>query len=184
MIDKFLCFRENPVWKMLLKIQEIILVVCGTLCCLIFVAEVIARYILKIDFLGYDELVLLFAIWLYFIGGSYAMYKKEHISADMLSLMLKARTLQAARVAVNWVTSAITVVLAVWGVNFFMYALTRTANTTVWKMPHLWSQSALTIGYILMAFYALIYAVENTILLIRGGQKTDAKETREGDFEQ
>lgn len=182
MIDRFLAFRETLFWKALLKIQEAVIVVCGALCCLIFVIEVIARYYLKVDFRGYDELVLFFAIWLYFIGGSYAMYKKEHINADMLSLVLKGRTLQATRVAVSCVTSAITVVLAVWGVNFFLYALTRRANTTVWRMPHLWSQAALTVGYILMAFYALMYAAEDTIRLLRGERTADAGTTRrEGD---
>lgn len=184
MIDKFLCFRENPVWKLLVRIQETVLVACGSFCCLILVAEVVARYILKADLRGYDEVVLLFAMWLYFIGGSYAMYKKEHINADMLSLVLKGRTLQAAHVAVNWATAAITVVLAAWGVSFFLYALTRRANTTVWKMPHLWGQTALTVGYVLMAFYALIYAAEGTVLLIRGEREPEAGETPEGRSEQ
>lgn len=177
-MNKFLCFRDNRAWKALKNIQEFLLVLCGALCCLIFVAEVVIRYVLKIDFKGYDEIVLLFAMWLYFIGGSYAMYKKGHISADMLGLVLKDRKLQAAHTIVGWITFLITVVLAVWGVQFFLYALTRTAQTTVWKMPCLWSQSALTVGYILMAFYSLMYAVEDTLLLVFG-----EKITRKGDCE-
>lgn len=176
MIDKFLHFRDHPAWKALKRIQEIILVVCGTLCCLIFVIEVIARYVLAIDFKGYDEIVLLFAIWLYFIGGSYAMYRKAHISADMLGLLLKGRRLQVSRAIVSWITFLITVVLAVWGVDFFLYALTRTARTTVWKIPHLCSQSALTIGYILMAFYSFMYAVEDTLDLMHSSSKMTTQE--------
>ena len=183
MMNKILKFRDNIAWKLLLRLQEVVLVGCGSLCCLIFLVEVIARYFLKINFRGYDEFVLLFAMWLYFIGGSYAMYKKEHISADMLSLVLKGRTLQVIRLIVSWITFVITVVLAVWGVSFFSYALTRTANTTVWKMPHLWSQASLTVGYILIAFFALIYSTEDTILLIRGGKNASADKKQEEDNE-
>jgi len=175
MFDKFLKFRESHLWKILKRLQEIVIVVCASIATLIFVAEVIVRYVLKIDFLGYDELVLLFASWLYFIGGSYAMYKKEHISADMLPLFLKGRVLQIARVFVNWVVFMITLVLAVWGVDFFLYAMSRTANTTVWKIPLLASQSALSVGYILMAFYALIYSIEDMALAITDGKKLREK---------
>lgn len=176
MIDKFLRFQKSPLWNALKKVQELILVICGALCCLIFVIEVFVRYILKIDFKGYDELVLLFAIWLYFIGGSYATYKKEHISADMLNLILKGRPLQVAQTIVNWVTFLITVILAIWGVDFFIYALSRTATTTVWRMPQLWSQSALTVGYILMALYEFFYALENTVFLFETRRGKEGRE--------
>lgn len=182
MMDKFLHFRESHAWNILKKLQEIVIVVCASIATLIFVAEVVSRYVLKIDFLGYDELVLLFANWLYFIGGSYAMYKKEHISAEMLPLFLKDRALQIARTVVDWVIFAITLILAIWGVEFFLYALSRIANTTVWKIPLLTSQSALSVGYILMAFYALVYSIEDTVLAIADGRKASQK--RKGDCEQ
>ena len=183
MFDKFLHFRESRSWNILKKIQELLIVICASVSTLIFVVEVVIRYVLKIDFLGYDELVLLFASWLYFIGGSYAMYKKEHISADMLPLFLKGRVLQVTRVVVDWLIFAITLVLAIWGVDFFLYAMSRTANTTVWKIPLLVSQSALSVGYVLMAFYALVYGLEDTLLAIADGKKL-RNEKIKGDCEQ
>ena len=111
------------------------------------------------------------------------MYKKEHISADMLPLFLKGRVLQVTRVVVDWLIFAITLVLAIWGVDFFLYAMSRTANTTVWKIPLLVSQSALSVGYVLMAFYALVYGLEDTLLAIADGKKL-RNEKRKGDCEQ
>lgn len=179
-MDVFTKIRSNPVWKALLKLQEIILVGCGALCCLIFVVEVLMRYILVKDFAGYDEFVLLFAMWLYFVGGSYAMYKKEHISAEMIGLFMKGRTLDSARVIVSWITFIIAVVFAVWGVDFFMYALQKPAFTTVWKMPRLLSQSALTVGYILMSVYGLFYAIEDTVKLFSKKSKSTENNGGEG----
>ena len=111
MIDKFLTFRETKGWKILKILQEAIIVLAAASVVLLFIAEVLARYILNINFVGYDEIVLLAVVWLYFIGGGYAMYKKEHISAEMMQLFLKGRKLQAARLVTIWLTFAIAVVL-------------------------------------------------------------------------
>ena len=91
MIDKFLTFRETKGWKILKVLQEAIIVLAAVSVVLLFIAEVLARYIFNINFVGYDEIVLLAVVWLYFIGGGYAMYKKEHISAEMTPLFLKGR---------------------------------------------------------------------------------------------
>lgn len=163
MMDRFLEFREFKLWKLLKILQEIIIVIAASATCLLFVAEVIARYILHANFLGYDELVLLAVVWLYFIGGGYAMYKKEHINAEMLPLIFKGRKLQAARLVTIWVTFVIAVILVVWGVDFVTYSLIRPSNTTVLQIPKVFGQVSLVIGYILVAFYSLIYAIEDTI---------------------
>lgn len=164
MMDRFLEFREFKLWKLLKILQEIIIVIAASATCLLFVVEVIARYILHANFLGYDELVLLAVVWLYFIGGGYAMYKKEHISAEMLPLIFKdGRKLQAARLVTIWVTFVIAVILVIWGLDFVNYSLARPSNTTVLKIPRICAQISLVIGYILVAFYSLIYAIEDTI---------------------
>ena len=179
-MNVFTKIRSNPAWKALLKLQEIILVACGALCCLIFVVEVFMRYVLTKDFFGFEEFVLLFAMWMYFVGGSYAMYKKEHISAEMIGLVLKGRTLDSARVIVSWITFIIAAVFAVWGVDFFLYALEKPAFTTVWKMPRLVSQSALTVGYVLMSVYGLFYALEDTVKLFSKKNKSAENMGEEG----
>lgn len=178
-MDLFTKIRNNPVWKAIAKLQEIVLVVCGALSCLIFVVEVLMRYVLKIDFLGYDEIILLFAIWLYFIGGSFAMYRREHISAEMMGLFLKDRSLEFGRMIVTWLTFVITVILAYWGIDFFQYAMSRPATTTVWRMPKLWAQAALTVGYIMMALYGLFNAAEDTAKFISSKKTKSNKEVSE-----
>ncbi|MBQ2063269.1 MAG: TRAP transporter small permease [Firmicutes bacterium] len=159
--------ENNLIWKILLRVQEIIIFVTGCLCVLIFVAEVACRYIFKIDFLGFDEWVLLFAIWLYFIGGAYCMYKREHISADMMSLFLKGRKLDFAHMVASWLVLIITIIICIWAVDFVQYAMSRPANTTVWRIPKLCGQIAVCIGYFLMAFYAFVYAVKDTFTAFR-----------------
>lgn len=163
MIDKILGFRENILWKILKVIQETIIVIAASSTCLLFVAEVIARYILKADFLGYDELVLQAVVWLYFIGGGYAMYKKAHINAEMLPMIFKGRKLQIARLIAIWATFIIALVLVIWGVEFVVYSLARPSYTTVLKIPRVCAQISLVIGYVLVALYSLLYSIEDTV---------------------
>lgn len=167
MIDRFLTFRETKGWKILRILQEIIIVLAASSVTLLFIAEVLARYVLDINFLGYDELVLLAVVWLYFIGGGYAMYKKEHINAEMLSLFLKGRNLQAARLLTIWLTFIIAVVLVIWGVDFVIYSLQRPSSTTVLGIPRIAGQLSLVIGYALVAIYSLFYALEDTVKFVR-----------------
>lgn len=167
MVDRFLNFRETKGWKILRILQEVIIVLAASSVCLLFIAEVLARYVLDVNFIGYDELVLLAVVWLYFIGGGYAMYKKEHISAEMMQLFLKGRTLQAARLVTIWLTFIIAVVLVVWGYGFVTYSLERPSFTTVLGIPKLAGQISLVLGYVLVAFYSLFYALEDTIKFVR-----------------
>ncbi len=167
MIDKFLTFRETKGWKILRILQEAIIVLAAASVVLLFIAEVLARYILNINFVGYDEIVLLAVVWLYFIGGGYAMYKKEHISAEMLQLFLKGRKLQGARLVTIWLTFVIAVVLVKWGIDFTAYSLERPSYTIALGIPKIAGQLSLVVGYVLVAIYSLFYAIEDTVKFVR-----------------
>ena len=167
MIDKFLTFRETKGWKILKILQEAIIVLAAVSVVLLFIAEVLARYIFNINFVGYDEIVLLAVVWLDFIGGGYAMYKKEHISAEMLQLFLKGRKLQGARLITIWLTFAIAVVLVKWGIDFTTYSLASPSYTIALGIPKIAGQLSLVVGYVLVAIYSLFYAVEDTIKFVR-----------------
>lgn len=167
MIDKFLTFRETKGWKILRILQEAIIVLAAASVVLLFIAEVLARYIFNINFVGYDEIVLLAVVWLYFIGGGYAMYKREHISAEMLQLFLKGRKLQGARLVTIWLTFVIAVVLVKWGIDFTTYSLASPSYTIALGIPKIAGQLSLVVGYVLVAVYSLFYAVEDTIKFVR-----------------
>lgn len=167
MIDKFLTFRETKGWKILRILQEAIIVLAAASVVLLFIAEVLARYIFNINFVGYDEIVLLAVVWLYFIGGGYAMYKREHISAEMLQLFLKGRKLQGARLVTIWLTFVIAVVLVKWGIDFTTYSLASPSYTIALGIPKIAGQLSLVAGYVLVAVYSLFYAVEDTIKFVR-----------------
>lgn len=167
MLEYILKFRETFLWKILLKIQEAVLIITTTACVLILCAEVVLRYVFESDLFGYEEILVIFSMWMYFLGASYAMYKKTHINADMVSLILQKRqiALSYIKVLVSLLTTIIAIVLVVWASKFFVWAITKHGTSTSLRIPLIYSQSAILIGYILIAFYSLFYTIEDTILL-------------------
>ena len=169
-MDKLLNFRNTLFWKSLLKVQEAILIVCTAACVLILCAEVVLRMFHK-DLFGYEEVVVIFAMWMYFLGASYAMYQKSHINADMTSLFFGERVQAVIKLIVSLITTFVTIVLAIWAHSFFRWAMSKTATTTSLRIPLIYSQSALFFGYLLIAFYSIVYFIEDLARFSRGTKR-------------
>src|SRR5699024_2166252 len=90
--------------------QRVILVICSLLLALGLGLTVIMRYILKIDLFGLEELIVIPAFWLYFIGASFGTYKKSHISAELVSVYIKSKKV---KIYIEFLTSLVTTILCV-----------------------------------------------------------------------
>lgn len=175
MLDRIINFRELAIWKVLLKIQQFIMVVCSSVMIVVLTAEVIMRYIFKSDLYGYEEILIVFAMWLYYMGASYAMYQKSHISADMLGIFLKGKPQKVVSWLASLIGTTIAVAFALWAYEFFVWALEKKAMTTGLKLPLILSQSSLFFGYVMLALYAVIYLIEDAVMLIKGKENTEVK---------
>ncbi|PKL01653.1 MAG: hypothetical protein CVV55_08465, partial [Synergistetes bacterium HGW-Synergistetes-2] len=71
--------RSSLVWKFLLKLQKALLVLSSCFVVLIMCVAVLLRYVFKTDLFGIEEIVVIAAFWLYFIGSSYGVYDKSHV---------------------------------------------------------------------------------------------------------
>jgi len=66
--------QQSLLWEILLKIQRYILVFVTIVIVSVRGGVVITRYLLHVNFLGYDEIILVAAYWMYFIGSARASY--------------------------------------------------------------------------------------------------------------
>jgi len=173
--SRIINFRDSVVWKFLIKIQETILITTSIITILIICAEVVLRYFLHADLFGYEEIVIICAMWLYFLGASYAMHNKSHISASMVDIFLKEKALKYVEILSSIINTVVSISFALLAYDFFFWALEKKAFTTGLKIPLLYSQSALFFGYILLAFYSLIYTIEDVVLFI--GDKKEKGDT-------
>lgn len=75
-------------WKAFLKIERFVMVLASVAIVLTIVINVVCRYVFHITFNGYDEIVVILALWLYYVGGLYGSYEDCQIKADVLSIVI------------------------------------------------------------------------------------------------
>jgi len=138
--------------------KRVVLITCNLAIMIIVVASFLARYLFSIDFYGAEEILLIFAFWLYFIGAAYGSYERSHIEADFVQSIFGDRP--ATRV-ISYLRDLVEIivisVLTWWSFLLLQFSIERWPITPGWKIPLLVPQSAITVGFLLMAFHTLVH---------------------------
>ena len=126
---------------------------------------VLGRHIFHYTFLGYTEILVLAAFWMYFIGASAGSCDESHITADILSQFVGER----AKLKLGLFSKFVQVVIGIplimlsWGMLKFDI---QTGQTTVdLEIPLLYSQAPILVGFTLMTFYAFVYFIRDIFRL-------------------
>ncbi len=86
----------------LLKLEHLVVIICCIAIVLLVFVTVLMRYIFKTSFQGMEDLVMLFAFGIYFIGAALSSRDESQITADILSVCIhKPRTLTLIRAVRN-----------------------------------------------------------------------------------
>ncbi|GAB1475668.1 hypothetical protein MASR2M70_05000 [Bacillota bacterium] len=165
-----LSIEKTILWKGMANIMKIILIICGVCLIILVGMSVFLRYVLNTTFVGTDDLIVLFSIWLYWMGGAYGSYEDSHISADLKSVILKSkRAREISEFVVRLVTTFIAAVFAYWSITeFALWNLQAGTTTTGLRIPLLTSNIVLTISFCLMFLYSVFYLVRAAISLKNG----------------
>ncbi|HLR71174.1 MAG TPA: TRAP transporter small permease [Pseudogracilibacillus sp.] len=157
----------ESIWHLLLHMQRVILVICSLLLALGLGLTVIMRYILKIDLFGLEELIVIPAFWLYFIGASFGTYKKSHISAELVSVYIKSKKV---KIYIEFLTSLVTTILcfivSYWSIQFFVWSFLSGAKSSAWKIPQYIPHSAILVGFLLMSLYFIVQFISKSKELV------------------
>ena len=153
--------RSSLVWKFLLKLQKALLVLSSCFVVLIMCVAVLLRYVFKTDLFGIEEIVVIAAFWLYFIGSSYGVYDKSHVKADIIPQLLPLKAQAFLSVLVRLTMSILCVVFTWWAVDMISYSIEWMPRTTGLRIPIFISQTSILVGYVLMSFYSIIYFLED-----------------------
>ena len=157
-------------WRSIVKIMRIAMVICSAATTGCILVAVVMRYILKSNFYGSDEIILVFAFWLYFMGAAYSSYENSHIKADLLNMYIKNMHYKdMLNLVAQIFTVLVNVVLMVWACQFMLWAWEKNPLTTALKIPILIPRSAIFIGLALMLFYHVYYLIVNFRSLLRYG---------------
>jgi len=134
------------------------MIITGISCMMIVALAMLLRWLFNIDLVGYEEILVMFAFWLYMIGSSYGSYEKSQISADILNIYLKEGKVKS---VINLLRSALTFVLCLvfnyWAFEFVVWGIKMGTKTPVWRLPMVIGQGSIFIGLSLMTFYNVVY---------------------------
>jgi TRAP-type C4-dicarboxylate transport system permease small subunit len=155
----------------------IVIVANSLLITLIIAGAAVARYIFKVNFYGYEEIAVLVAFWLYFMGAAYGSYNNTHVSADIVDAYLpECRIKRALTFVRHLVTCAVCGLFAYYGYEFFSFGFVGPLGnfqfkptSMVWRIPLWTSYAAIFAGLILMEVYFLRNLVLSARKLIRRG---------------
>ena len=121
---------------------------------------VLFRYAIKLDFFGFDEIVMISAFWMYFIGSSYAMEKREHVRADIIERILPPKGKKTLRIIAGLIQTIVAIEAMRLSISYIINGFKVWPTTSAWNLPFVTSMSAVTVGFVLMAFYVTVQFFE------------------------
>lgn len=129
---------------------------------------VVLRYIFQTGLHGLEELIIIPAFWMYFIGAAYGTYKKEHITADIVSVYLKGEKKHLwLKLIISLINCSLISIFAFWSIEYIIWSINSGAHSNVWKYPMYIPQSSILVGFGLMTLYTFVELVNDFIKLYR-----------------
>ncbi|MEH6578660.1 MAG: TRAP transporter small permease [Amphritea sp.] len=132
----------------------------GLMLAVLMFAQVVMRYVLESPFTGIEEVSILLAVWIYFLGMGYATREREHIHGGIVSLVVK----DPYKVSIIRFAGSIICMIAACIFGYFAckYALKEIDRGRLSVNLHwprgLWSGSMI-IGFAMMVGYFLLEAI-------------------------
>lgn len=123
---------------------------------------VIMRYVFRMNLYGADELITVFAMWLYFCGAIYGSYEESHIKGDLLTMMFTKKIhYKIHQIYVYLFCLVVLGIWCYWGINYAQTILGSTRCTTGLKIPFWINQLPIIVGLWGMFLYSLYHFIRN-----------------------
>lgn len=142
------------------SIQKALMIISSVFVTSIIVINVFLRYIMKKEFIGFEEIIVIAIMWMYFIGASYGSYEKSHISADMLSEKLKNKNAKNLHtILISTIDTAVLLVFCFWSAEYIVWNINHMMYSTTLRIPLITSQGSIFVGFLLMLLYNIYYLI-------------------------
>ena len=179
-MSKSFDLTQSLAWKGLSEVIRWLMIACSVISTGCMVYSVVLRYVFKGNFYGSDEVIMLFAFWLYFMGAVYGSFENSHIKADLLNVYIKnMRKKDAVALLGQILTIVVNTIVLVWAIRYFGAEIAKGGLSTGLKIPLVIPKSAVFFGFLLMEFYHVVYFIKNTLAFIRKGYFS---EPQDGDY--
>ncbi len=152
---------KAKVFRVIETILKAIIIVTSLLLITLMSYYVFSRYLLKVNFRGFEEIATLIAVWLYFCGSAYACREQSQISANMLNMFVKnEKALACIEVFYRVVGLVVVGLLAYLCVDFLQFNASVGTKSSLLKIPMYLYHSSLVFGFVMMFIYDFLYFIE------------------------
>ncbi len=152
---------ESKLWKLLLSIQRLVMVVSTVTVVITLALVVLARHVFHYNFLGYNEVIIIAAFWMYFIGSAYGSWEESHITADILSQFVSAKSKIILGIISKIIQIVISIPMVYLAIQMLQFNLKMNPVTLDLQIPLAFPQSAILICFVLMIFYSMVYLMRD-----------------------
>lgn len=150
----------KTLWDYLLKFEYAIVITCCIAIVGLVFFTVILRYVFKTSFQGMEELVMLFAFGIYFIGGAIGSHDESQISADVMSIFIKRpKSVFSLRAVQNVIDAILISICGVFATRQMLFVLGEGSRTVGLKLPTWIIYTIILVGLFLMAFYSVYHFI-------------------------
>ncbi|WP_368501553.1 TRAP transporter small permease [uncultured Cloacibacillus sp.] len=137
-------------------IYDYIMLIAGSAVVLLIMIAAFLRYVLKINFHGSEEIILLFGYWLYFIGSISAARASTHLSAEMVNIFTKNPKIINVCIVIRDFVSLIICLLAIkWCGEYWSWSLRLKPVTSVHRIPYYLQQFPMCLSFLFWGMYLI-----------------------------
>ena len=159
----------RKVWDAKLALQRLVMVATSAIFTSLVFIQVIFRYFLDVPLFGLEEVATYLAVWLYFVGTSYGAHLRNHISANVMDVLIgNERARDFVALVVSLITVVLSVWMTVWAINYLGWSLRTGVSSLELKLPMAWVHSSAVIGLGLMSFYFALEALDRLRAFVAG----------------
>lgn len=159
--------------KGLLRFQRFILIVTSVVIAVAMFFEVVLRYAHQ-SLLGLEDFVIFIVGWLYFVGLSYAAYKRSHFRGEIISVFIKnPQKLELARGLIGFIGVGLMVVMTILAWQYLVWVIVHGETSVTLHISTAYGIGSLGLGFTLATYYFLIEAVEHTRNYFRPGAQLE-----------
>lgn len=128
--------------------------------------EVVFRYILRSPLIGSNEILVLFEIWLYFLGFASAARERSHITARVVEGLIKtSEGIARLRMINAFIGTFICSYMVYMAWDYFEYSARVSKTTSIIRYPMLWYEGAALVCFVpalLYTAYEFYYYMKKT----------------------
>lgn len=153
-----------------------ILIITGIAVCVLIFTGAVMRYVLHTDFYGSEELILLAAFWMYFVGSAMAAKHDTQIKAEMLEMFIKdLKILGIANIIKYIINLLMAIIASIWSIQYVTWNVTMNVKSNVFRFPIVYAVLPIAISFIMWS----IYCIRDLVNEIKRIKNAVGKEMRE-----